>query len=819
MAGDREYIAWFDRLGKEDVGEVGGKNASLGEMIRGLKEESIEVPHGFALTATAYWEFLEANDLPDRTRERIQDWEAGERSLEQTGRSIRRSFMQARFPEGIESAIQQAYEALSRFYEAEKINGYDLDVAVRSSATAEDLPEASFAGQQESFLNVKGEAELLEACRRCYASLFTDRAISYRYEQGFDHMQVALSVGVQKMVRSDRAGAGVIFSIDTETGFKDAVIVTAAWGLGETVVQGAVNPDEYVVFKPLLQDDRYTPIIGKTLGAKEKKMIYARGGTHPTKTVNTPKEERGAYVLTEAEVLTLARWATRIEQHYGKPMDVEWAKDGDTEKLFVVQARPETVQSQKEADSLKTYTLEEEGATLLSGLSIGDAITAGSVCRIKSPDQIDRFEDESILVTEMTDPDWVPIMKRAKGIVTDHGGRTCHAAIVSRELGIPAVVGTEHATEILKPGEEVTLSCAEGDQGYIYKGRLRFREEKLSLEEIPDTRTRIMMNIASPAAAFRWWRLPCKGIGLARMEFIINNSIQIHPMALVRYPDIKDESAKKRIQALTRGYEDKTEYFVDLLSLGIARIAASQYPEPVIVRMSDFKTNEYAELIGGREFEPEEHNPMLGFRGASRYYSEQYKEGFGLECRAIQQVRDRIGLRNIVVMIPFCRTLEEADKVLKVMAGHGLERGKEGLEVYVMAEIPSNIVLAEDFAKRFDGFSIGSNDLTQLVLGVDRDSSGLAHLFSEQDEAVKREISRLIQAAHKAGRKVGICGQAPSDYPDFAAFLVREGIDSISLNPDSVIQTRKRVAETESTQTEGASEQPEVVSVAAGRSA
>ena len=817
MAGDREYIAWFDRLGSENVAEVGGKNASLGEMIRGLEKESIEVPHGFALTAAAYWDFLEANDLPDRIRERIQAWEAGDRSLEQTGRSIRRFFMQARFPEEMKSAVEKAYEALSQTYEAEKTNGYDLDVAVRSSATAEDLPEASFAGQQETFLNVKGEAELLEACRRCYASLFTDRAISYRHEQGFDHMQVALSVGVQKMVRSDRAGAGVIFSIDTETGFKDAVIVTAAWGLGETVVQGAVNPDEYVVFKPLLQDDGYTPIIGKTLGAKEKKMIYARGGTHPTKTINTPKEERGAYVLTEAEVLTLARWATRIEQHYGKPMDVEWAKDGDTGKLFVVQARPETVQSQKEAESLKTYTLEETGEKLLTGLSIGDAITAGPVCRIKSPDQIDQFEDESILVTEMTDPDWVPIMKRAKGIVTDHGGRTCHAAIVSRELGIPAVVGTDHATETLTSGQEVTLSCAEGDQGFIYKGRLPFREEELNLEEIPDTRTRIMMNIASPAAAFRWWRLPCKGIGLARMEFIINNSIQIHPMALVRYPDIHDDSAKKRIEVLTRGYEDKTEYFVDLLSLGIARIAASQYPEPVIVRMSDFKTNEYAELIGGREFEPEEHNPMLGFRGASRYYSDEYKEGFGLECRAIQRARERMGLRNVVVMIPFCRTLDEADKVLEVMAGHGLERGKEDLEVYVMAEIPSNIVLAEAFAERFDGFSIGSNDLTQLVLGVDRDSSGLAHLFSERDEAVKQEISRLIQEAHKAGRKVGICGQAPSDYPDFAAFLVEQGIDSISLNPDSVIGTRKQVAETESMQNAGSSMKPGVLPAAGDR--
>jgi pyruvate,water dikinase len=751
MAKDNQFVSWFENLGSADVPKVGGKNASLGEMIRNLKQEGIRVPDGFATTADAYWEFLKANDLTEKIKDRIESWKKGEKSLAQVGRSIRRLFRRAEFPEEIRDKIAEAYEQLSEKYERRNGDGADVDVAVRSSATAEDLPEASFAGQQETFLNVRGEEDLLDACSRCYASLFTDRAIAYREEKDFDHMKVALSIGVQKMVRSDKSGSGVMFSIDTETGFPDVVVINAAWGLGENVVQGAVNPDEYLVFKPLIGKDHFAPIVGKTLGEKEKKMVYARGGSHPTKNTDTPKTQRRTFVLEDEEILTLAAWAATIENHYEKPMDIEWAKDGETDELFIVQARPETVQSQKEAGTLKAYSLEEKGKRLLSGLSIGDAIAAGNACLIKSADQIDEFEDDAILVTEMTDPDWVPIMKRARGIVTDHGGRTCHAAIVSRELGIPAIVGTGDATDVLKSDQEITISCAEGDHGYVYEGILKYKEEEVSLQDVPDTRTQIMMNIASPAAAFRWWRLPCHGIGLARMEFIINNIIKIHPMALVHYDKLKDKKAKKEIRDLTRGYADKSAYFVDHLALGIARIAAAQHPDPVIVRMSDFKTNEYADLIGGEEFEPAENNPMLGFRGASRYYSDRYREGFALECRAIKKARDEMGLSNIIIMIPFCRTPEEADKVVSVLADNGLNRGENDLQLYVMAEIPSNITLAESFAERFDGFSIGSNDLTQLVLGVDRDSSELADLFEEKHDAVKQEISRLIKKAHKAG--------------------------------------------------------------------
>jgi len=792
MGKDSLYILSFEEIGAEDVAKVGGKNASLGEMIGHLKEEGVRVPDGFALTARAYWEFLEAGDLAEKIKRHLAELSQGKKSLDKTGKAVRRLFKRSAFPEGITVAIGNAYKRLWEKYKSE-----DVDVAVRSSATAEDLPEASFAGQQETFLNVTGEDELIEACRRCYASLFTDRAISYRQEKGFDHMKVALSVGVQKMVRSDRAGSGVLFSIDTETGFPDVVVINAAWGLGENVVQGTVNPDEYRVFKPLLGQDHFRPIIDKTLGAKEKKMVYARGGTKATKNMDTLKGERRSFVLADDEMLQLARWACRIEDHYGKPMDIEWAKDGDTDELFIVQARPETVQSQKEAGSLRAYSLKEEGKRLLSGLSIGDAIAAGKACLIKSADQIGEFEENAVLVTEMTDPDWVPIMKKAAGIVTDHGGRTCHAAIVSRELGIPAIVGTDEATDIIQPGQEITISCAEGDEGHVYAGILKFDEREVNLQDIPETRTRIMMNIASPGAAFRWWRLPCEGIGLARMEFIVNNIIKIHPMALVRFNELEDKEAKKEIERLTKGYKDKTAYFVDHLARGIAKIASSQYPEPVIVRMSDFKTNEYAELIGGSAFEPQESNPMLGFRGASRYYSEKYREGFSLECRAIKEVREKMGLTNVLIMIPFCRTLEEADRVLEVLAENDLVRGEKGLEIYVMCEIPSNVILADQFADRFDGFSIGSNDLTQLVLGVDRDSSELSDLFDERNQAVKEEIRRLISAAHKKNTKVGICGQAPSDYPEFAAFLVENGIDSISLNPDSVIEVKKRVAEVE----------------------
>ncbi|MGE0822075.1 MAG: phosphoenolpyruvate synthase [Candidatus Binatia bacterium] len=792
MTHKQNYIRWFEDVTSKDTPVVGGKNASLGEMIHALKKKKIRVPDGFATTADAYWEFLEANDVTDKIRTELHKWESHKQSLDKTGKAIRSLVSRAEFPEHLTDAICKAYQELCQRYKTD-----DVDVAVRSSATAEDLPEASFAGQQETFLNVTGKKELLDACRRCYASLFTDRAMSYRENHGFDHLQVALSVGVQKMVRADTAGSGVMFSLDTETGFRNVVGIDAAWGLGETVVQGTVNPDHYTVFKPLLDTKRVTPIIEKTLGNKEKKLVYAKGGSHTTKTVNTTQKERHRFVLDDKEILQLARWACDIEDHYDMPMDMEWAKDGETEDLYIVQARPETVHSQKEAGVLKNYKLKEKGKPLITGLSIGEAIAAGKACVLESVDDIDEFEDDAILVTEMTDPDWVPIMKRAAGIITDYGGRTSHAAIVSRELGIPAVVGTDEATTTLKDSQLITLSCAEGDEGRVYDGALEFAETEVRLEDVPRTRTKVMMNIASPAAAFRWWRLPCDGIGLARMEFIINNIIQIHPMALVHFQALEDKTARKRIQELTRGYKDKTEYFVDHLAEGIAKIAAAHYPKPVIVRTSDFKTNEYANLIGGKQFEPHEDNPMLGFRGASRYYSDRYRDGFALECRALKRVREVIGLDNVIIMIPFCRTPEEADHVIDVLAKNGLKREKHGLEVYVMAEVPSNIILAEQFAERFDGFSIGSNDLTQLVLGVDRDSAELAYLFDERHEAVKTTIAQLLRTAHKAKCTVGICGQAPSDYPDFAAFLVEAGIDSISLNPDSVIAVKQRIAKAE----------------------
>lgn len=792
MGQTNEFIRWFKTLGVEDVPIVGGKNASLGEMFRTLKDEGIQVPNGFATTAEAYWHFLGANNLPALIQGQLTAWKQEKQTLEITGSTIRRHIMQGQFPDDLTEAIRTAYHKLCSRYHTKH-----LDVAVRSSATAEDLPQASFAGQQETFLNISGDTELLDACRQCYASLFTDRAIVYRDLHGFDHMQIGLSIGVQKMVHAHKAGSGVMFTIDTETGFPNVVVINAAWGLGENVVQGAVTPDEYMVFKPLLNDPKLHPIIEKTLGAKEKKMVYAIGGSATTKNVETTVDERRSFVLNDQEILQLAQWALTIENHYGHPMDIEWAKDGETKQLFIVQARPETVQSQREASSLKSYVLKEATKPLLTGLSIGEAIAAGKVCLIENVAEIDRFEDGAILVTGMTDPDWVPIMQRAAGIITDYGGRTCHAAIVSRELGVPAVVGTGEATHVLKDKQNVTLSCAEGEHGYIYDGILEFEEHEVSLDDLPQTETQIMMNLGDPAAAFRWWRLPCKGIGLARMEFIISNIIKIHPMALVHFIELKDKNARLQIDKLTKSYNEKTEYFVDHLARGIAKIAASQYPHPVIVRLSDFKTNEYANLIGGREFEPDESNPMLGFRGASRYAHTLYREGFALECKAIRRVRDEIGMNNVIIMIPFCRTLEEADHVLEVLAEHGLKRGENDLEIYVMAEIPSNILLAKQFAQRFDGFSIGSNDLTQLVLGVDRDSSLLAPLFDERNEAVKIMIRNLLRDAHQAGCKVGICGQAPSDYPDFAAFLIDYDIDSISLNPDSVIKVIRRIGEEE----------------------
>jgi pyruvate,water dikinase len=787
-----DLIRWFETLSASDVPSVGGKNASLGEMIGALKGAGIRVPDGFATTSNAYWSYVQANALEAPVRDLLAEFKAGRKTLDEAGPAIRALFLRATFPDEIAGAVRAAYGELSRRYGSRA-----ADVAVRSSATAEDLPQASFAGQQESFLNIRGEEALLEACRRCYASLFTNRAIAYREQHGFDHMRVALSIGVQKMVRSDVAGAGVMFTIDTESGFPRVVVIDAAWGLGESVVQGTVIPDEYMLFKPLLADARLRPIVEKALGTKERKVVYGRTASTAVKQRATSKREQRSFVLNDDEILQLGRWGCVIEDHYGRPMDIEWAKDGESGDIYIVQARPETVQSRRQADALKTYRLLEKGKPIVSGLSIGDAIAAGKVCLIRTVQESSRFEDGAVLVTEMTNPDWVPIIRRAAAIVTDEGGRTCHAAIVSREFGIPAVVGTGEATRLLRDGQPVTVSCAEGDRGHIYEGTPRFEERDVNLEEMPETRTRIMLNMANPESAFRWWQLPAEGVGLARMEFIISNVIKVHPMALVRFDGLKDTAARKEIRRLTQAFSDKAEYFVDRLARGIARIAAAEYPHPVIVRTSDFKTNEYANLIGGKQFEPEEDNPMLGFRGASRYYSDRYREGFALECRALKRVREEMGFANVVIMIPFCRTLEEADRVIEVLAENGLERGKQGLELYVMCEIPSNIVLAEEFAQRFDGFSIGSNDLTQLILGVDRDSAELAHIFDERNEAVTRMIRQLIESAHRAGAKVGICGEAPSDYPDFAAFLVDAGIDSISLNPDSVVRVKRSVAEIE----------------------
>jgi len=789
---DEQQVIWFEELGRGDVAVVGGKNASLGEMVRHLGARGVQVPPGFATTAGAYWHFVEANNLTDTIAGTLAALKAGRLTLPEAGQTIRQAVRHGTWPAETEAAIREAYAAL-----CQRIGRNEADVAVRSSATAEDLPDASFAGQQETFLNIRGADALLDACRRCLASLFTDRAISYREARGFEHMKVALSVGVQAMVRADIGASGVMFSIDTETGFDKVAVIDATWGLGETVVQGAVDPDEYVVFKPLLANPALTPIVEKRRGGKAVKMIYATGEGRTTRTVPTSRAERAAYVLSDAEILTLARWACTIEEHYGCPMDIEWARDGQTEALFIVQARPETVQSRREAGVLHTYRVTSPGRILATGLAIGEAAVAGRVCLIESVRDIDRFEDGAILVTENTDPDWVPIMKRAAAIVTDRGGRTSHAAIVSRELGLPAIVGTGNATHLLHDQQDITVSCAEGDHGVVYEGTAQVETEVLDLANLPATRTQVMLNLANPAAAFRWWRLPADGVGLARMEFVVSNHIRVHPMALVHFDTLRDEEARRQITELTAGYADKAEYFVDRLARGLARIAAAQFPRPVIIRMSDFKTNEYAGLVGGAEFEPHEENPMIGFRGASRYYSPRYRAGFALECRAIHRLRQEMGFTNVVVMIPFCRSVAEADRVLAVMAEEGLRRGEDGLQIYVMCEVPSNVILAKDFATRFDGFSIGSNDLTQLTLGVDRDSEVLAELFDEQDEAVKWMIANVIAEAHKAGAKIGLCGQAPSDHPDFAGFLVECGIDSMSVSPDSFVAVKRKVAEAE----------------------
>lgn len=781
----------FERVGIGDVARVGGKNASLGEMLSALAPHGVRVPGGFATTADAYREFVAANGLAEPIGEALVRLETGEAELAETGAAIRRAILDAPLPDALADEIAAAYGRL-----AEETGVADPAVAVRSSATAEDLPDASFAGQQETFLNVRGRQPLLDACRRCYASLFTDRAIAYRRAKGFGHLDVALSIGVQRMVRSDKAGSGVMFSIDPETGFPRNVVISAAWGLGETVVQGSVDPDTYVVFKPLLEQRGARPIVEKSCGGKAVKLIYAEGGSRRTRLVDTRRAEREALVLGDEEILELARWAVAVEAHYGRPMDMEWARDGDTGELFILQARPETVQSAHAGGALTVYRLHGKGKPIVTGAAVGTAIASGDACIVRSTEDIADFRDGAILVTERTDPDWVPVMKRAAGIVTEHGGTTSHAAIVSRELGVPAIVGTGDATRRIADGQPITLSCAEGERGVVYDGLLPFEREEVDLEALPATRTQLMVNLADPGAALRWWRLPARGVGLARMEFIVNAEIKVHPMALV-HPERLSAEDREAVARLTRGHADPADYFVDRLARGIARLAAPYWPQPAIVRLSDFKTNEYAHLLGGAAFEPHEENPMLGFRGASRYYDERYREGFALECRALKKVREELGFANVVVMVPFCRTPAEADRVLAAMAENGLERGSDGLQVYMMCEVPSNVVLAEKFASRFDGFSIGSNDLTQLVLGVDRDSELLAGLFDERDEAVMRMIADVVGKAQRARIKIGICGQAPSNHPDFAAFLVDLGIDSISLNPDSFVRTLGAVARAE----------------------
>ncbi|OWY05242.1 phosphoenolpyruvate synthase [Thioclava sp. F1Mire-8] len=792
MTTKKEVIP-FDSLRREDVALVGGKNSSLGEMVQELGAKGIQVPPGFATTADAYRMFLDENKLTEAIAGYLADYDADKISLHVAGQSIRDTIVAGDWPAPTEAAIREAYRDLSK-----RAGVPEVSVAVRSSATAEDLPDASFAGQQETYLNVWGEEELLTACRKCYASLFTDRAITYRKLRGFNHLDVALSVGVQQMVRSDIGGSGVMFSIDTETGFDKVVLISAAWGLGENVVQGAVTPDEFQVYKPFLGKTGIKPIIERKLGAKEIKMIYAGpDAPNPVRNVPTSKAERGRFVLSDDEVLDLAQQAATIEAHYGQPMDMEWAKDGVTGKLYIVQARPETVQSHVSAGSLRRYTIGAHGPVVVNGLSVGEQIATGRVCLIEDVKDIDDFVDGSILVTSTTDPDWVPVMKRASAIITDHGGRTSHAAIVSRELGVPAVVGCGDATHVLHDEQEVTVCCAEGDEGLVYDGFAEFSVEDLNLDAVPETKTKVMLNLANPAIAARWWRLPIDGVGLARMEFVISNTIRVHPMALLHFSDIQEAEVREEIETLTRGYEDKSEYFVDQLALGLSRIAAVAYPNPMILRLSDFKTNEYADLLGGRQFEPVESNPMIGWRGASRYYDPAYVDGFRLECRAIRRLREEAGFDNVLVMVPFCRTPEEADRVLAVMAEEGLVRGSNGLQIYVMCEVPSNVILAEAFAERFDGFSIGSNDLTQLTLGIDRDSDRLATLFDERHAAVQWMIRTVIEKAHGVGAKVGLCGQAPSNYPEFARTLVEFGIDSISVTPDSFLKVKGHVAEAE----------------------
>ncbi|MBP9667670.1 phosphoenolpyruvate synthase [Candidatus Saccharibacteria bacterium] len=782
-----KYLKFFDELSIDDIPQVGGKNASLGEMFHHLRPQGVNLPNGVATTADAYRYFLQEAGLNEQISQSLEGLDVSNvHELAARGAHIRSLISHATLPQDFEDEIKRGYRELSAH--CGHPHG-EMVVAIRSSATAEDLPNASFAGQQATFLNISGENDVVRAVKECIASLFTDRAIVYRVTNGFDHMKVALSVGIQQMVAVRSECAGVMFTIDTESGFKNAVVVSSIYGLGENIVQGHVSPDEFIVFKPTMA------ILKHKLGTKKMKMVP--NGANHTRNIAVHVKDQERFSITDDQVRTLADWGMKIEQHYGHPMDIEWALDEDDKQLYIVQARAETVQSRRDVNHIEEYKLTEQGNVLVVGTSVGSKIGQGRASKIMSVKDIDDFKEGDVLVTEMTDPDWVPIMKIASAIVTDKGGRTCHAAIVSRELGIPCVVGTGNASECIKDGQDITVSCGSSDEGTIYEGLLHYEVEKTDVTDLPRPHTKIMMNIGEPERAFAYSLLPNDGVGLAREELIIDTHIKIHPMALIHFDQVKDKAVRAQINTLTKGYENKAQYFVDKLAEGISIIGAAFYPNDVIIRFSDFRSNEYANLIGGQQFEADERNPMIGFRGAARYYDPRYKEGFALECQAFKKVRDEMGLTNIKGMIPFCRTLEEADKVLAIMAENGLRRGENGFQAYVMCEIPSNVILAEQFADRFDGFSIGSNDLTQLTLGVDRDNHLVAHDYDENNEAVKSMIRQVVQAAKKKGAKIGICGQAPSDYPEFARFLVEIGIDSISLTPDTIVKTIIDVKKTE----------------------
>jgi pyruvate, water dikinase len=780
-----KYIKFFKEININDVPEVGGKNASLGEMQRNLAPKGVHLPNGFATTAKSYYHFIDETGIRDKIAQTLEGLDVQNvKSLRKRGAKIRAIVMKAKLPKDFEEEIRRGYRELSHI-----CGRNNLIVAVRSSATAEDLPNASFAGQQETYLNISGEDKVVQKTKECIASLFTDRAIAYRVENKFDHMKVALSVGIQQMVAVRSEAAGVMFTIDTETGFRNIVEITSIYGIGENIVQGRVSPDEFTVFKPTLA------ILKKKIGTKKEKLIPTAGSR--TKNILVPKKDRERYSITDQQVKTLAEWAIEIEKHYKKPMDIEWALDEDDGQLYIVQARPETVQSRRNANVMEEYKLDEKGTVITTGTSVGSKIAAGRASRILDAKNITDFQEGDVLVTEMTDPDWVPIMKKSSAIVTDKGGRTCHAAIISRELGIPCVVGTGDATKKIAHRSRITVDCAEGDEGYVYQGELTYHVTRTNVKAIDRPKTKIMMNIGSPDHAFEYAMIPNDGVGLAREEFIIDSHIKIHPQALLHFDKVTDKATRAQIIELTRGYHNKADYFVDKLAEGIAIIGAAFYPNDVIIRFSDFKTNEYAGLIGGKYFEPEESNPMIGWRGASRYYSPEYRAAFELECHAMKKVRDDMGLTNVKAMIPFCRDLTEAKKVLDVMKHAGLKQGVNGFEVYVMVEIPSNVILAEEFADLFDGFSIGSNDLTQLTLGVDRDNHTVAHVYDENNEAVKELIRRVVKVAKKKKVKIGLCGQAPSDYPQFARFLVETGIDSMSLAPDTIIKTTIDIKKTE----------------------